>query len=167
MWRRPLPTHGDTAVRVVLVPEAGLAHSLAHTGVHSTGERPGHGARTEVEVDLVLVKGYRGLGEVVGGGGPVGGAGGVVVHYHNGRPVNLTAGGPRLAPGLGPPEGRRVVDVVDRDHGAAPGLHMPRVVPLPLDPLPLDRVVDLEARALALLPALPALAGNSIICVTG
>ena len=41
---------------------------------------------------------------------------GVVMHYHNGGPVYLTAGGPRLAPGLGPPEGGRVVDVVDRDH---------------------------------------------------
>ena len=84
-----------------------------------------------------------------------------MVHYHNGRPVYLTAGGPGFAAGFRPPEGGPVVDVVD--HGTVPRLPIlgvgqgPGVVPVPLGP-PLDGVVALVARPLALLPALPALA---------
>ena len=54
-----LSTDRDTAMRISLVPEASLARG--HTRVHSTGYLPGHGARTEVKVDLILVKGNRGL----------------------------------------------------------------------------------------------------------
>ena len=85
-----------------------------------------------------------------------------MVHYHNGGPVYLTAGGPGFAAGFGPPEGvGPVVDVVD--HGAAPRLPIlgvgqgPGVVPVPLGS-PLDGVVALVAGPLALLSALPALA---------
>ena len=45
----------DAAVGVTLVPKA-TSLARGHTGVHSTGELPGHRARTEVKIDLVLVK---------------------------------------------------------------------------------------------------------------
>ena len=162
--RGGLSADRDAAVGVTLVPEAGLARG--HAGVHSTGNLPSHWARTEVKVDLVLVKWNRGLWEVVRRGASALASvatGGVVVHYHNGGPVYLTAGRPGLAPGFWPPEGGPVVDVVDRHHGAAPRLPIlgvgqgPGVVPVPLGS-PLDGVVALVARPLALLAALPALA---------
>ena len=161
-----LPAHGDTRINGSIVPDSRrIRHRLRLHLTSGLLDWSCHGPGTEVKVDLILVKRYRRLGQVVWRRSSVMtlsvtchvSTRGVMMNNHNGSTIYLTSRRSRLTPRLGSPVtvlhgGHRVVDVTVDSGG------LTDVVPLSLDP-PLDGVVGLAG--VALLASLPAEAAQA------